>query len=461
MITLVLNPASGIAGDMLVAALLDLGAGTDEFWRRLRSLPLGDDEWQATATRVVRGGVQATYFAVTAGAAPARTSRAAAKRVTKATKRPSHSHAHAHPHTHEAEHKHDHEHEAEHDHPHAHSAAPTARAHTHAGPHRHLPEILGLLARADLPAAVRERASATFRLLAQAEGAIHGLAPEAVHFHEVGAVDAIIDITAACLAAHTLGVAQAWHLPPSLGGGTVRCEHGIMPVPAPAVARLLIGVPTRLGPAVGELTTPTGAALLRALASPLAAPLAGTIRGLGYGAGTRELADRPNVLQALLYDTAATGPAAEAQSVAVLECNLDDLPGARLSHILPKLLAAGALDVAVLPCLMKKGRQGMVVQVLCAPDQRPALTELLLRETSTFGVRWHLAERRTLAREVRTIATTLGPVEVKLGYLAPGGELLRLAPEYESCRALAEQTGKSLEYIYELALAAAHRACRE
>ena len=405
--TLFLNPSSGIAGDMLVGALLDLGADVPAFWKGLRSLPLGDDEWSASADKVVKSGVTATRFLVEC----------------------------ARPRAHGEEHHHAHG--------------------------RQLAEIVGIIESAAIGATAKERAISVFQLLAEAKGHVHGIAPEKVHFHEVGAVDAIIDIVGACLALDLLEVERLVFAPPALGGGTVRCAHGVLPVPTPAVARLLHDVPTQLGPDVGELTTPTGAALLKALGEHVAEAVPGRILASGYGAGTKDLPDRPNVLQAILIDADAADPRQALAAVDIIECNIDDMPGEHLSHIIPKLLEAGALDVAVVPCLMKKGRQGMIVQVAVPPAQREELAELLLRQTTTFGVRWRREQRLTLAREVRTVDTEFGPIQVKLGYFPGTGELIRLAPEYDSCRRAADESGRPFAEVYNAAHQAAADGCRD
>lgn len=427
-----LNPRTGIAGDMLTAALLDLGADRPEFWTHLeRLLPPGSGcraEVRPDCSRGLAGRrFQVSYRHEFIDEAP---------RSANDPPWPQPG-----PHQH-----------GEHAHAHAHHQP--AHGHAHHGPHRHLADILELIGASALPPRVQERASRAFTLLAEAEGKVHGRPPAEVHFHEVGALDAIVDICGACLAVELLGVARVTSTAPALGAGTVRCQHGVLPVPGPAVAALLAGVPVKTGPDFGELTTPTGAALLRALVDEFTDQVAGRLLVTGYGLGTKELPDRPNALQAMLLEQTIGDDSPTA--VAVLECNLDDMPGERLSYLFPKLLEQGALDLIVLPGTMKKSRQGMLLQVLAPPERRAALVELLLRETSTFGVRYHLAERTVLRREFAEAPTPLGPVRVKLGFL-PDGELLHWAPEYESCRAVAERSGRPLAEVYELALAARPR----
>ena len=287
-----------------------------------------------------------------------------------------------------------------------------------------------------------------FRLLADAEAAVHNVSPEEVHFHEVGAVDAIADICGACLGLDLLGVERVVSTAPALGGGTVTCAHGILPVPVPAVTRLLQGLPVRLGPSDGELTTPTGAALLKALTDQFVYDLDGVILASGNGAGTRDLADRANVLPATLIETTA-------DEVDMIECNLDDMSGQVLSFLNPRLFAAGALDVTVIPCQMKKNRPGIILQVLAGRADREGLIRLLLRETTTFGVRWQVWRRVVLRRRSIEVETPAGQVSVKLGFDRGTGELLQVAPEYEPCARAAAASGLPLARVCELARQAA------
>lgn len=446
--TLYLNPSSGIAGDMTVGALLDLNAqlGSDpsEFWETLRSLPLPAEEWQTDAESVMRHGIQATHFRVHA-------------------LEPGHHHHHAHSHGEENGHSHSdkdgHSHGDKNGHSHGedngHSHGQDGHHHHHH--HRHLPEIRQILTDSALPVGARERAIRSFEVLAEAEGSVHNIPPEKVHFHEVGAVDAIVDIAAACLALELLQVERVSCDAIALGSGTVTCEHGEMPVPVPAVTRLLEGVPTVLGSASGELTTPTGAALLRGFGATFGGQPAGRLIAAGYGAGTKDFPHHANVLQALLLETADSDEDADTtpNTIAVIECNLDDLPGEQAGYLIPRLLDAGALDVSLLPCTMKKGRPGLIVQVMSPLEKRGLLADLLLRESSSFGVRWYTTERLMLRREVLEVETAYGPVQVKLGYHPESGELVRLAPEYESCRSLAESARVPLEHVYSAARDAA------
>jgi uncharacterized protein (TIGR00299 family) protein len=286
-----------------------------------------------------------------------------------------------------------------------------------------------------------------FRTLAEAEARVHGIAPEEVHFHEVGAVDAIIDVIGAVVALRLLGVDQVYVSPLPLGSGTVRTAHGSLPVPAPATLALLTAAraPLRSGtdePAV-ELVTPTGAALLTALGR-FERP-AMRLMGSGTGAGGRDLPDRPNVLRVLLGET-ETAPLV--RPMVVLETNIDDMPAELFGYALERLFAAGAVDVWFTPIQMKKNRPATMLSVLCRPEQEAALVDLLLHETSTLGVRVREVQRYEAARERFEFQSSLGPAVVKVKRLA--GEPPRVAPEYDVCRALAARSGLPLLEVYRI-----------
>lgn len=331
-------------------------------------------------------------------------------------------------------------------------AATHVQVHLPAGaraPHRHLPDILALIADAGLPGAAARRAAAVFTRLAQAEAAVHGIAPEQVHFHEVGAADALVDIVGTCAAVAQLGLDTIACSPVPTGSGTVACEHGLLPVPAPATAELLRGVPLAECPEPAELTTPTGAALLTTLASAFGPLPAMRIDAIGYGAGTRENRTRPNLLRIFLGQP-ATPPATEQDLVSVLEAQVDDATGQAVAHACERLREAGALDVFVVPIIMKKGRPGQLLSALCRPPDRAALEAVLFRETPTFGVRHHECVRSVLAREQVDVNTRFGPVRVKVG--RRGGQVLQAWPEYEDCAAAARRHGVALRDVQDEAL---------
>jgi uncharacterized protein (TIGR00299 family) protein len=278
------------------------------------------------------------------------------------------------------------------------------------------------------------------------EAAVHGVAVEAVEFHEVGAVDSIVDICGATLVLELLGDPEVRCAPPPLGSGTVRTAHGVMPIPTPATLEILAGVPVRFE-GVGELTTPTGAALVKVL-TRVAPPPELVVERVGYGVGTREMADRPNVLRATLGSPTASTDA----GTFVVETNLDDCSPQLLGTLVESLLAKGALDAWVVPATMKKGRPGHLLGALVAGDRREALVGLILRESTTLGVRSFRVERMALARHHVTVETAHGPVRIKVGML--GDEALNAAPEYEDVRARAEAAGVPVKQVWAEALAA-------
>ncbi len=415
--TLYLDLFSGISGDMFVGALIDLGVEFAALERELTKLGIAG--YHAHAERQTKSGLTGIRFAVHLedGSDHERS-------------RP-HSHAHAHPHA--------------------------------AGPDRDFAQIRQLLERSALSDWVKRKAVAVFRRLAEAEGKIHGVPPDEVHFHEVGAVDSIVDIVGGCIALERLGPPRVLASAVVEGNGWTRCAHGLLPVPAPATLEILgaRGVPVTQCDEPNELVTPTGAALLAEFAEDFG-PMPGlVIEKIGYGLGSRDNKSRPNVVRACLGRAAMaaepagaeSAPGWETDSVAVLETNLDDINPEVLGHFVEAALAAGALDVFHTPVQMKKSRPGVLLTVLCDVADADRFTTMLLRETSTFGVRRTTAERRKLQRQFIEVATPHGRVTVKLGKL--GGAVLHAAPEFESCRKLAEQTGVPLKDIYEAAIRAA------
>lgn len=319
-----------------------------------------------------------------------------------------------------------------------------------AGGHRHYADIRDLISAGPLPDPVKAAALEVFRRLAEAEAAVHGGTPEEVHFHEVGAVDAIVDIVGAALGLHRLGVTAAAASVVPTGTGFVHCRHGRLPVPAPATALLLRGVPTRGGGVEAELTTPTGAAILTAFAGAFGAQPPMIVRRVGYGAGSRNLSPGPNLLRILLGEPVAAAPQGLENllrdRVAVVEANIDDMNPELFGYVAERLFARGALDVVLLPAQMKKGRPGVLLQALCAPEGLEAVAATILAETTSLGVRYHEAGRLILARESETVTTSLGPVVVKR-VRSPGGDVRRV-PEYEECRRLALETGLPIREVY-------------
>lgn len=384
-----LDAFAGVAGDMMVAALLDLGVPTAAITGALDVLPVHGYEL-ALAHRTDHG-VVATRFLVSV---------------------------------------------------------------TDPQPHRRYRDIRAMLEASSLPPGVRDRALATFAVLARAEGRVHRMDPEEVHFHEVGAVDAIVDVVAACAGLDWLGArVNAGPLP--MSRGFVRAEHGVLPVPAPAVLEILSGVPT-VGAAVqGEMVTPTGASLVRANATtfepwPSMSPVV-----TGFGAGTKRWPDRPNLLRVVLGDPTPAAEAASARDTAThqeLRCNLDDLSAELVAVLTERLLREGALDAWTSPIGMKKGRPGVMVTALVRSADRERLANVMLAESGSLGVRWSGAERSERPRETVTVETTYGPVPVKVA--RNDGMAPQAHPELEACRTVAAQHGVPVRLVVASALGA-------
>jgi len=314
--------------------------------------------------------------------------------------------------------------------------------------HRNLATITGIINAADLPKAVTDNACRIFTRLADAEARVHGIDVQQVHFHEVGAVDAIVDIVGFCVALHELGIERIHSSPLVLGRGSAPCEHGQLPVPAPATIELARGVPVAGGEEQGELTTPTGAAILTTLADGFGPIPPMTVESVGYGAGTRDGKALPNVLRVLIgYPSAAAD--ADADAVSVLETQIDDMPGEQIAYLCERLLGEGALDVVQMPIYMKKARPGVLVQVLCRLGDEDRLIRTLFEHSSTFGVRRHMAVRSKLTRRWQTVQTPYGAIRVKLGFLA--GTLRQVAPEYDDCQKAAAEHAVPLARVFEQA----------
>ena len=378
---------SGVAGDMWVGALLDLGLPLADLERTVATLGLPGVE--VRAQRVQRQTLAGTWFqVVTPGTivVPG----AVARRK------------------------------------------PVPVAH---GPHRGLADCLALVRRADLPGPVRERAEAVFVELARAEAAVHGTTPEQVHFHEVGAEDTIVDIVCTVLGSHRLGIERYYASSIELGSGSVRCAHGTMPVPAPGTLALVSGMPVR-STLAGERTTPTGAALLRVLVAGFEPRHAWVPERAGYGAGTRDPDDMPNLLRITLGDDRGPGAAAE---VLEIRCNLDTATGEELGYLLAGCLARGAVDAFVTPATGKKGRPTQVLTVLVDAARREAIAGFLLEESTTLGLRYHVCGRQVLERWEETIATEFGPVRFKCARL-PSGTVAR-RPEADEVARLVRERG--------------------
>ena len=437
---LYLDCFSGISGDMLLGALLDAGAPFEELERVVASLGL--DGVSIGRERVDRAGIGATKFRVADGGHQQRHDH---------PDHEGHKHEHQHHHDH-AEHEHGpggHEHaHHHHDHDHDHDAG-GGRAHHHRG----LSEITAIVDRAALPPAARKRAAGLFRRLAEVEAGIHGVPVEEVHLHEVGAIDSIVDITLAVAAMEWLAPDRVVASPLNVGSGTVVCEHGELPVPAPATVELLAGAPVYArGPSV-ELVTPTGALLVTAYADDYGPLPPMRVDRIGYGAGDRDLPARPNVLRALVGETdEAPAEAAAGERVVVLECEIDDMNPQLYGVLMERLTGAGAFDVFYAPIQMKKNRPGTLVTVVAPPERREALAGLLFAESTTIGVRVTETARERLDREVVTVETPIGPVRIKVA--RRGGVVVNAAPEFEDCARLAAEQGLPVKAAQALAVRA-------
>lgn len=389
----VLDAWSGVAGDMWVGALLDAGVPLDPLAAAVRSLALPGVA--VRAAKVLRGGLSGTHFVVEVGSEAQFTPLAAG-----ATPR---------------------------------LAAAPAPGHAH----RRLADIERIVRGGDLPTAVIDDCLAVYRAIGEVEAAAHGVGIDEVHFHEIGAEDTIVDVVCACLGTHLLGVERIHCHGLCLGSGTVRAAHGILPVPAPATAALLAGIPARIGGLSGERTTPTGAALLRHFVDAFDEPLTFAAEAIGYGAGTRDTDDAPNLLRLAVGTTAA--PVAQSGDIIELQCQLDTATGELLGWLLDELLVRGALDAFATPVTMKKGRPGVLLTTLCEPARAAALSAFLLEESTTLGVRRQRLARDVLERWTETRQTPFGPVAFKVARL-PSGTLLARAEDGE-LRRLCQQTG--------------------
>jgi uncharacterized protein (TIGR00299 family) protein len=402
--TLWFDSVGGASGDMILASLIDLGVNPDTLQSALSSL--GDFHIRLEVSRVSDHGMSGTRVAV---------------------------------------HAHDH-HDAHH--------------HTHSHSHRGLSDISTIINESPLPTPVKQQAIAVFTRLAEAEAAIHQTTPEAIHFHEVGALDAIADIVGSCLALSLLGVDRIGFAPLPAGHGTITCAHGTLPNPAPATVALLRGYPMVRVDEPFELVTPTAAALLSTWAGADASrwtpssPAAsfppenlGIVGQVGHAFGHRKLNNRPNLLRATLMESASRSDTTD--NCLVMETNIDDTTPELVGALTQKLLASGAFDVFTTSIQMKKQRPGMLLTVLCAPSRRDALLDLIFTESTTFGVREHLTRRTMLERRWEPVTTPYGQVRVKLGSWK--GRAVTASPEYDDCLSLAEKTGIPLRTIFESA----------
>ncbi len=468
---------SGISGDMILGAMVDAGVPFEELKSALTGLPI--DGYEISCTHVQRCGIGGTQVQV---------------------KLIGHSHSHNHDHSHDHGHSHDHHHEHSHSHSHDHGHShdhnqetlhihepaavvelkhghshddrhhhdhvhdvhdhdhPAQAEHSHS--HRGYSDIKKIIEESNFSETVKQQAVAAFKRIAVEEAAVHETTIEAVHFHEVGAVDAIVDIVGAMWCLERLGITRVLASTIAVGSGTIRVAHGEMPIPAPATARLLAGVPICTGPVTGELTTPTGAAILTSIAEGFGPLENFMIDKVAYGAGTREYPDHTNYLRILLGKTRSADAGVAGANLPVLRENLtlitaeiDDMPAELLGAAMESLITAGALDCHFVPVQMKKNRPAVSLQVLADQQRIDDLLEIIFRETTTFGIKLLPCERLSLKRRVVSVETGFGPVKVKLGLW--GDKVLRSSPEYEDCRLLSKERRVPVMEIYNAALAAA------
>ena len=425
--SLYLECRSGISGDMTVAALLDLGADREVLEKSLESLKLPG--YEIAITRVKKSGLDACDFNVILDA-----------------EHENHDHdmaylhgdgAEVHDHPHDHEHHHDHEHAHSHDHDHT-------EEHHHHHEHRGLPEILAIIRSGGLTPGARALAERIFQILAEAEAKAHGVPLDQVHFHEVGAVDSIVDIVSAAVCLDNLAPDEVIVTGLSEGSGFVRCQHGMIPVPVPAVLNIvqahgLTLVPTGIQ---GELVTPTGAAIVAAIRTKETLPASFKCTRTGLGAGKRTY-ERPSLLRAMMLETEEND---EKDTIWKLECNIDDCTGEALGYCMGKLLRSGARDVHYIPVYMKKNRPAYQLTVICKKEDREKLEAIIFRETTTIGIRYVEMVRTILPRRTEKRQTSYGEVAVKI---CEGEGEVRITPEYESIREVCRERGLPFQKVYD------------
>ncbi|MDF7797880.1 nickel pincer cofactor biosynthesis protein LarC [Pontiellaceae bacterium B1224] len=405
--TLHFESIGGASGDMILGALVGLGVSVDELNEELKSLKV--DPFEIVVDEIVEQGMSGVRGKVKL-----------------------HEHHHHHHHDHGHEHDHSHNHSDEHDHSHDHG--------------RHLSTIKKLIEASELPDPVKIQALEVFQRIGEAEAAIHGINIEEIHFHEVGAMDSIVDIVGSCLALHKLGVDEVSIQNLPQGHGTIECAHGTYPNPAPATLRILEGFPVQDVDEPFEMVTPTGAALVASWRTAEVPMVGSRAVKTAYSFGHRKLNGRPNLLRATLYESAEDQTADE---VLVLECNLDDTTPELVGCLFDQLLKAGALDVFTTSVQMKKQRSGILLTVLCLPADRERMLDLIFAESTTFGIREHFSKRTVLDRSFQTLETPFGAIRLKVG--KRNGKVVTVSPEIEDCRRLADENDVAVREVYEAA----------
>ena len=441
---------SGISGDMFLGALLDAGVPAELFTRTVEALGV---DARLEISRVDRSGISATKLDVIAAGEKELPREEFWEKEPKAAhshehEHGGHTHSHEHGHSHHLGHSHSHGDSHSHEHPHSHSHE-HAPGHSHS--HRGLKEIRQIINAAGISQSAKDRAIRIFKALGAAEAKVHNTDVEQIHFHEVGAIDAIVDIVCASVGAEALGVDEWICSPLNVGGGTVVCAHGTFPIPAPATLELLKKAPVYSGEIQKELVTPTGAAIVSVLASRFAQFPTMNTETIGYGAGTRNFKNFPNVLRLTVGETATLHESPfPVEEITVLEANIDDMSPQVFGYVMEQALSSGALDVFGTSIQMKKSRPGMLLTVLCRTEDSQSLTRLILSETTTLGVRIRRETRAALARRHMSVNTKWGEVRMKLANL--NGSISNYAPEYEDCRRIAEQQRVPLKAVIQEAI---------
>ncbi len=416
---------------MFLGALVDAGVPFELFTKTVAALGV---DARLEASRVQRSGISAIKLDVIT---------AEGKELPREEfwEKEKHETEHHHHHDHDHEHRHSHEHEHSQEHHHGHH------------PHRGLKEIRGIIGKAGISETARQTAIKIFEVLGAAEAKIHNTDIEAIHFHEVGAIDAIVDISCAAVGAEALGVDDIICSPLNVGGGTVSCAHGTFPIPAPATLEMLKNAPVYSGKIQKELVTPTGAAIVNVLTSRFASFPKMTPDKIGYGAGSRDFNDFPNVLRLTVGETLEEHAAViPEEAITILEANVDDMTPQLFGYVMDRVLQEGALDVFATSVQMKKNRPGMLLTVLCRLEDAQRLTRLIFAETTTLGIRMREEKRARLARRHLTVGTRWGEVRMKVANL--NGSVSNYAPEYEDCRRIAEQQHVPLKAVMQEALKA-------
>ncbi|HEX6822029.1 MAG TPA: nickel pincer cofactor biosynthesis protein LarC [Candidatus Sulfotelmatobacter sp.] len=419
---------SGISGDMFLGALVDAGVSPRLLEDTVAALGLGA---KLEISRVVRSGISATKVDVWIGGdkdmpreeywEKQKAAHAAAPALIQASVQHEHSHGHGH----------------SHEHTHSHTSSKEHAQDTHGHTHRGLNEIRKIISAAPISDQAKKTATCVFEALGAAEAKIHNVPVEEIHFHEVGAVDAIVDIVCAAVGAEALAVDEFVCSPLNLGGGTVHCAHGTFPIPAPATLELLREVPVYSSGVQAELVTPTGAAIVKTLALRFEGFPPMKVERAGYGAGSRDFERNPNVVRLVVGEAAKPLDKVNSETISVLEANIDDLNPQVFGYVLDRLLQEGALDVFGVPVQMKKNRPGTLLSVLCKSEDGGKLTQLIFAETTTLGVRQRQEIRQTLSRRWENVSTQWGMVRIKIASM--NGTITNYAPEYEDCRRIAAE----------------------